>query len=121
MMTANPTTAPMITVTPRPARGSRMRMATSAPPTAPKKQAAHARNGVSSQPNARSINLSQRMSYARRTPIPEKTVAAAMPGRNATPNVGSFQTAPGKWIRIAATAKSTVNITALIIKVTTLG
>src|SRR5687768_3449460 len=55
------TTPPTTAGTRIPFRGSRTRMARSAPTTAPKNEAAHARNGVSSHPKTRTRARSQRM------------------------------------------------------------
>jgi len=55
------TTPPTTAVTTIPLRGSRIRMARSAPTTAPKNEAAHARKGVSSHPKTRTRARSQRM------------------------------------------------------------
>src|SRR5687768_11440743 len=55
------TTPPTTAGTRIPFRGSRTRMARSAPRTAPKNEAAHARKGVSSHPKTRTRARSQRM------------------------------------------------------------
>src|SRR6478672_4329811 len=111
MMAANPVAAPHTAVTARPSTGSSTRIAISAPPTAPKNEAAHARKGVSSHPKMRNTRRSHRTGQARFAPSPEIAVARATPGRNATPNVPSPQLAPGKWPSVATTASATLHTT----------
>src|ERR1700694_4594653 len=61
MSAANPAMPPQIAVTARPRTGSSSFMASSAPTTAPKNEAAHARKGVSSQPKMRKNRRTQRI------------------------------------------------------------
>src|ERR1700732_3009393 len=61
MSAANPAMPPQMAVTAKPRPGSSSRMASSAPTTAPKNEAAHARKGVSSQPKMRKNRRTQRM------------------------------------------------------------
>src|SRR5918992_2428715 len=58
---AKPANPPHTAVIARPRTGSSTRMATSAPATAPKKEAAHARKGVSSHPKMRNSRRTQRI------------------------------------------------------------
>src|SRR4051794_2146991 len=61
MSAAKPAMPPQTAVTARPRTGSSIFIARSAPATAPKNEAAHARNGVSSQPKMRKNRRTQRM------------------------------------------------------------
>ena len=74
-------------------------MARSAPPTAPKNEAAHARNGVSSHPKIRKTSRSQRMRSGafRAQPREQRWPGRARAGTRPRtwPRV---QPAPGKWI-----------------------
>src|SRR6476619_3809159 len=111
MIVAKPVAAPHTAVTTRPSTGLSIRIAISAPATAPKNEAAHARNGVSSQPKIRKISRSHRIGQPRLAPSPEMKAARATPGRKATANVPRPQPAPGKWIGTATTARTTAHAT----------
>src|SRR5215212_1801223 len=62
MRAANPAIPPQMAVMANPRTGSSTFMASKAPPTAPKNDAAHARKGVSSHPKIRKNRRSHRMS-----------------------------------------------------------
>src|SRR4051812_28498155 len=61
MSAANPAMPPQMAVTARPRTGSSSFMASRAPTTAPKNEAAQARKGVSSQPKMRKNRRTQRI------------------------------------------------------------
>src|SRR3954469_10429351 len=81
MSTAKPVRAPQSAVTARPRNGSSIRMAISAPATAPKKEAAQARNGVSSQPKIRKRSRSQRIASAAPGPQERERGGEGEPGK----------------------------------------
>ena len=72
MSAAKPAIPPQTAVTASPRTGSSSFMANKAPTTAPKKEAAHARKGVSSHPKIRKNSRSQRMGSGPSRPYARK-------------------------------------------------